>query len=483
MCHSNYWVSQIREPVNFVDCVNSIASQGLEHVIEVGPGRSIAFMFNSNKNFEPKILSTLDSVEGGEELSFLTCLQRIWNLNHHINFEELYLDREESNIDELLPTYKFDKHYLWLGCNKSMGSQGTTLDEPKKNSKLVIENKECKISKIWCEVLGVKEAINTDNFFELGGDSLSALQFTKKYFEVFKEKITIDTVLNARNFQEMQNFVLAKNLPSSNCITILKQGDANLPLVVLFHPVGGEVFIYRDLVDLLDIPNEIIGVKLPRMLLDNKDISSVESLVEYYQEEIDKTFRQKEYIFVGMSFGGLLALQASISLKEKNHKKVKLLSMIDTPKMSNISKRLEKQEDVINYWLELEGKERITGLASDHDLIQSWRKTNIGMSMLKTEDVDFMKNFLDLYISLSELGRKYSPSVKNLDVLFFSANERDSVMPYKAELDWETDLVLNIIQVNGNHISMMAPPNVDKIAARLTCEITNKVNREVETIS
>ena len=128
-------------------------------------------------------------------------------------------------------------------------------------------NIEIRISKLWSDAFNIERIGVHDNFFDLGGHSLMAVQLVAKLRQIFSNEIPQHIILKTPTIRKLAEFIenwLSKNDTSDEdqasaleLIVQLKKGKAHKTPLFLIHPIGGQVYFYRELVDALesDHPN------------------------------------------------------------------------------------------------------------------------------------------------------------------------------------------------------------------------------------
>ncbi len=195
------------------------------------------------------------------------------------------------------------------------------------------------IQTIWQDALNhpMKPQIH-DHFFDLGGDSLSAIyvidHLQKRYsinipLRILFECPTITALEKEIGQRLAQNNInkinRCNNTPS---IVPLAKGRSKYPLF-LIHPVGGTVFWYRSLADLLQENYTLYGLQDPNV--DGYDIhfSTLQEMAAYYLEEVKKIQPLEEtYYLAGASFGATVVFEMAYQLIQDN-KQVAFLGLLD----------------------------------------------------------------------------------------------------------------------------------------------------------
>jgi acyl carrier protein len=91
---------------------------------------------------------------------------------------------------------------------------------------------ELKLTKIWEEVLGMRDIGVRDDFFELGGHSLLGMQILSRVWKTFDKKLPLVTIIQTRNIEKLSAVLHEAGTPSSwyAPIPILRRGSRPAPV-------------------------------------------------------------------------------------------------------------------------------------------------------------------------------------------------------------------------------------------------------------
>ncbi len=104
-----YWVQHLRNTVRFSDCVETVLARGPHVFLEIGPGRTLTTLANSQKT---KVSHCINSIrhpkEEGNDLEFaLATFGKVWGSGADVDWTAFYEDQLRNRI--ALPTYPFEK--------------------------------------------------------------------------------------------------------------------------------------------------------------------------------------------------------------------------------------------------------------------------------------------------------------------------------------------------------------------------------------
>ena len=172
---------------------------------------------------------------------------------------------------------------------------------------------EEKLALIWKKLLGFDVADAEASFFSLGGHSILAVRLIAMIEKEMGLRVSLSEIFSHPSIALLAEFFAGKKKTGSSPVIKLChcEGGKN---IFLFHPVGGSVFCYGELANLLKHKYNVFAVEAAGFSSErtslNTELLRVEDLAEYYLDEILKV-ETEDIIFGGWSFGGLLAYETS----------------------------------------------------------------------------------------------------------------------------------------------------------------------------
>lgn len=187
---------------------------------------------------------------------------------------------------------------------------------------------------IWGSVLNVPDITVTDDFFALGGHSL----MLGGVFRAIKQKLGKDlplaTLFDASTIEKLA-LVLRQDeskLAWSSLVPIRTTG-AKAPLF-LIHPIGGHVFIYRDLAKYIDEERPIYALQSFGLRRPEESHKTVEEMASHYIQYVKGVQPNGPYLFGGYSAGGVIAFEMAKQIRATGGD-VRLLALLDTSALSD----------------------------------------------------------------------------------------------------------------------------------------------------
>jgi pimeloyl-ACP methyl ester carboxylesterase len=184
------------------------------------------------------------------------------------------------------------------------------------------------LTAIWGRVLPQPQIGAEENFFDLGGDPASANRLFFEIAEEFGRELSPLTIYHAPTIAALARVLDEPALPRFPTIVQLKAGGETVP-VYMVPGLCSSVMEFFKLVKHIETPRRIYGMQPRGLDALEEPFERVEDLAQFYIDAIQVQQPIGPYIFVGYSFGGLVALEMAQRLSEKGQK-VGLLAMIET---------------------------------------------------------------------------------------------------------------------------------------------------------
>ncbi|KZN35380.1 type I polyketide synthase [Pseudoalteromonas luteoviolacea] len=124
---TQYWLDHIRQAVNFVDGVNTLAQQ-CDVLIEAGPGDTLQKL--AKQSVSDSVI-VLNSIAHARDLKapippFVKSLGKLWQLGVQIEWSEV--SEVAQGVEIALPAYQFDKTEFWVDA-KAVKASSTRVTE------------------------------------------------------------------------------------------------------------------------------------------------------------------------------------------------------------------------------------------------------------------------------------------------------------------------------------------------------------------
>jgi amino acid adenylation domain-containing protein/non-ribosomal peptide synthase protein (TIGR01720 family) len=295
------------------------------------------------------------------------------------------------------------------------------------------------VKQIWEEVLAKQPIDIHQNFFELGGHSFDALAIVSRVEQDLGYKLPLAKLFQFPTIAELC-YQLEHN-QSIQSIVLLQQGNEMETPLFLIHGQGGGVLPYYDLVKQLDAEQTIYGIQAKGYEGEADFIGSMDEMADYYVSLIQQLQPVGPYRLAGWSMGGVLAHLITEKL-EKLGEQVELLALID-------STWLEQEEGKL-----LEEQLKSGEFEPSLDKFKDWLWLENGFAFARYQ-----------------LGKVVSAPIH-----LFVAEDRSQTIGSTNWTPWTASTVHANI-VDGNHLTMLQPANIEKLAKSLQSALDSAAMR------
>ncbi len=343
---------------------------------------------------------------------------------------------------------------------------------------------DVQLKAIWENVLGVKPVSLKDNFFELGGHSMLAVRLFGQIERSFGKDLPLATLFQAPTLEGLADILRQDGwTPPWTSLVPIQAGGSKPPLFFA-HGVGGNVLNFHDLARHLGPDQPVYG--LQSRGLDGKEppFTQVEAMAAHYVTEILALQPEGPYYLGGMSFGGMVALEMAQQLKGQGHE-VALLAMLDTHawgylrslskselmrlRLSFLCRRIIVHSTVL--W-KLSLSEKLNYFRKKFRTMRrqsrsrKWQREYLEHERLGRPLPQVLQDVKEAnYLA----AKNYFPKVYPGRVTVFRAKDRLLVSPVDPQVSWRrlAGGGVTVMDVPGDHLSMVEEPNVGVLAERI----------------
>jgi amino acid adenylation domain-containing protein len=327
--------------------------------------------------------------------------------------------------------------------------------------------KEKTLVNLWEQVLDIEQVGVTDNFFELGGHSLLGVRLLSLIQDQFGVSIPLLLLFKEGTVEALATYLDSQNnQPHSQGIIALKV-NPEVSRVYILSPA-----IYMDpLIHYLGMNYSVFGL-FP--YLDGKEnyTGSVQTVAQIYYQCLTHFDPDGPYHLIGHSANGSFALELSRLLR-RNGKQVAFLCMLDAypPKARHPISQFERYK----YHLSRFGKQNLQGKiqyinAAIRQIVNRWRLSAEEHAASMAHQI-VGKELEGVRI----LFKNYHADPYDGPVTLFRAKDIPEIVTWDPLDKWQSILTgaLEIVPINGDHITILAEPNVKQLAREIHARITN----------
>lgn len=115
-----YWVAQLRNTVNFADCISALSSDAPRIYLEVGPGKALSALAQMNADVAPgQVMSSLRHPEQeiADDAYFLGVIGRLWACGVEADWAQIWGEARRNRV--LLPSYQFQRARYFIEPGKT----------------------------------------------------------------------------------------------------------------------------------------------------------------------------------------------------------------------------------------------------------------------------------------------------------------------------------------------------------------------------
>ena len=321
----------------------------------------------------------------------------------------------------------------------------------------------------WEKVLGVQRVGITDNFFDLGGTSLSVLKLILEMVNATGMEIGLGAVFRFPTISDLVESLGSGAANSASLVVPLQSHGDGLPIFCLCG-----INLYRDFAKDLGQGQPVYGVYVAeeealaaQSIRGEKIDVSIDRLAEAYCKAILRTSPQGPYRLAGISFGGVLAMEVASRMRKRGAD-VDLVILLDTMLPQGIHSNWLK-------WVRTQAVEIRKGNGPKvlRKVMSKLRDKVIGQFTVATDrwaapnvNRAFELRQAAFYQAMGAWNTQ--GLVSDFEVVLFRATEQSwgEHIEFEHDYGWRHYVKgpLRVVPVSGDHLGIIKPPNVSKLA-------------------
>ena len=414
-----------------------------------------------------------------------------------LKHEELRHHLSQKLPDYMIPSLLLRLDALPLSPNGKIDRKQLPSPEKVNNDRdsvvLADNQTEEKLVKIWETALHLHPISVTDNFFELGGHSLLAVRIFAEIEANFGKRLPLVTLFQSPTIRQLAVFLQVPSEQSLWSALVPLQPNGSNPPFFCVHAVGGNVLEYYELAQQMPSDQPFYGLQSVGLDGKRQPLTSIEEMAAQYIKELRQLQPQGPYHLGGRSFGGVVAYEMAQQLREQNQS-VALVALLDTDPIGWLKRfprgvtlkyqarflfiRIQRHlaniqsfnwRDKISYFLEKANYKKRK--------VETWQ-WQVSRKFNQSEEMPLSDTLRDIEEFNYLAAKKYVPRAYPDRITFFSANEE--VSSVENQFGWQSLATggVEVVEVPGNHPSMIENPNVTLLAE----ELNQRLNRKDHSI-
>src|SRR5271166_1528150 len=407
-----------------------------------------------------------------------------------------------GRLRDLLPEHMVPKRFVWID-ELPLTSSGKRDDralrelplsnEPGSSTGTAPRNEhERAIADIMAEFAGTGGFGTDTNFFDAGGTSIGAMRVVMAIARNWDVEIPLDAFVAAPTAGELARVVAAGGTVRAFDPLVALRSSGERPPLFLVHPIGGNVLCYLQLVKHLPVDLPVYALQAAGAEAGTVPLRTMSDLAASYIAAIRRVRPEGPYNIGGWSFGGYVAVEMARQLADEE---LARLILLDTTALGDGPHPAVPESDLITWFFgELlleaygaEAKQMTFGTnGTDRDaLFDSTLRDAIEAGIVPAgSSPQLIRRLYEIFRANYEATLNYRHEPLDRDITLLRSIEdlpAELVGPHRLvgsmfaspTNGWEilTPRSLRVIEVSGNHLSMMSEPHVADVAAKLSTEL------------
>ncbi|MBZ4033583.1 amino acid adenylation domain-containing protein [Flavobacterium sp. 17A] len=339
------------------------------------------------------------------------------------------------------------------------------------------------VATIWKDSLNLENIDIFSDFFEMGGHSIKGV---KVMIEIEKHtgiRIPLSALFKYSTVEKFAKLLNTGTEIYSDCLVPIKPEGNKVPLFIV-HGAGLNVLNFINLSKHFDDDQPIYGIQGTKPKGFDGWYESIEAMAAYYIDAIIKVNPKGPYALAGFSFGGVVAFEMTRQLKELG-KEVSFTGLLDSYVDSSYYYGTFRRKQLVRY---LDKTHRRLDFLKE--MLLSWKafkmringkkeyilQRHFGKKVEMTEQEELaLKEFIVADAMVKKIVDLYHLKPQKFKVDLFRSKDDDNYKLDPTHLGWKKAALggVNIHNISGNHLNIVAPPN-DKVLARLLQDILDE---------
>ncbi|WP_238390551.1 MULTISPECIES: non-ribosomal peptide synthetase [unclassified Mycolicibacterium] len=418
-----------------------------------------------------------------------------------------------THLGTVLPTYMIPSRFLWLDeypitpsgkrDDKALREMPLPAAVTRAGDTTPTNPHEQAVADIMAEFAGTDGFAADTNFFDAGGTSIGAMRVVMAIARTWNVEIPLDAFVAAPTPAHIAGLVADGGAaPAFDPLVGLRiSGDR--PPLFLVHPMGGNVLCYLDLVKHLPADQPVYALQAAGAQPGSTPLRTMSDLAASYLTAIRRLRPDGPYNIGGWSFGGYVAVEMARQLADQD---LAHLILLDTTSLDDGPNPAVAEKELITWFfgelvIEADGANTTARTPGYRDMVpdgsfESVLRYAVEAGIVPTESSpQLIRRLYEIFRANYEATLNYRHEPLDRDIVLLR-----SVGELPAELAGAHRMVgsmfasptngwdrlqprsLRVIEVAGDHLSMMSEPHVADVAMKLaaalaTAEIIDEVRQ------
>ncbi|RMI35640.1 amino acid adenylation domain-containing protein [Nocardia stercoris] len=344
------------------------------------------------------------------------------------------------------------------------------------------------VAALMAETLGRTEIGVFDDFFALGGNSLTAMRLIVSLEQRFAVSLPVSALATGPTVAALADRVRDGASTGFDPLVLLRDGEG-APLF-LAPPIGGNVLCYVELGKHLPAGRPLYGLQAAGLQPGSVASSSMTEIARDYVTAIRRVQPEGPYHLGGWSLGGMMAFEMAQQLTAAGQE-VGALVMIDAMTVRNgdpipVSERRLQEFFLWELLLlargaEAEAVEIPYEIHTDGDVFDFMLATAVEAGVLPaTGSRELVRRLFDVFVANWRAFVAYRPrpyagamtllrAAEPLPAMLRLRHDRVGTLHHDPTNGWDAYAAgrFEVIEVPGDHLTLVQPPQVAEVAAQL----------------
>jgi amino acid adenylation domain-containing protein len=402
-----------------------------------------------------------------------------------------------------LPTYMIPTHVVWVDSipktpsGKRDDAELRKVDiKIKSNKKHRAPNDQCeyRLCELTAELLHIPKISPEQSIFDCGATSLTAMRIVVLVEKLYSINIPLSAFVNAPTIEQLATLIRDSGGEFKfDPLVPLRETGSRTPLV-LVHPMGGNILSYLRMLPHLPTEQPLYALQASGVDVGTSPITSVVEQATLYIEAIKRVQPMGPYLIGGWSYGGFTAFEIAKQLI-RNGEKVANILILDTMALSSYAQG-KASDDALITWFFWELLWTSKGTSSPVQIVPS----NISDLQEKFDCITdhaikigaipsgnekaVIRRLFEVYRANWIAATEYNTGRPPLDITLIRAKKplptilREMHDAIRSEYQdpkngWEnkTSGNVKVIELDGDHLTMMEEPYVKNLVSAILQEI------------